>query len=116
MKNLKDFFNTAFVIIICVLPFAILLFLIDRCDDRDYRRNNYCSEFEIHYIDGGIDTVYVTGYRSYEQEAGFFNGGWGSKSSGYYFYDIQGVCRVKLLNTDKSNDYSDRVKIIFKNK
>lgn len=94
-KKLDITKNIIFFVILCLytcfIPITYGIFVKSQINEYDYKNHYYVSTYEIHYLDGPVDTIYVSGAYSNKETVN-------CDKNIYYFCNVQGVCRVKLLD------------------
>ena len=92
--------------ILISVPLSIIygIFFYPSIRDKDIRDNHYyTSVYEVHYLDGPIDTAYITGPYSNEATVDYTTTTNYDSGTGYDFCGIQGICRVRLLSYKKTH-------------
>ena len=96
-KTWGDVLRSLIVPICIAVPLLVLIVVAYLNPTPIKYEQSYISTYQVHYLDGSIDTAFVTGERSQEagvDPPGFFGGG-------YTFCGEEGIYRVRLLSVKK---------------
>lgn len=86
------------------VPISIIygIFFYPSIREKNIRDNYYISIYEVHYLDGIVDTAQVIGPFSNEREVDFSTSTNWHEGEGYVFCGINGIYRVRLLSFKKT--------------